>query len=70
MAAGTLTLRDAFVGRSSSARTLAAIVGGAGLIAANFGTAHSQPYPDKNITLIINTGVGGTGDIIPRVLGE
>jgi len=34
VAAGTLTLRDAFVGRSSSARTLAVIVGGAGLIAA------------------------------------
>jgi biotin transport system substrate-specific component len=34
VAASTLTLRDAFVGRSSSARTLAVIVGGAGLIAA------------------------------------
>jgi biotin transport system substrate-specific component len=34
VAAGTLTLRDAFVGRSSSARTLAVIIGGAGLIAA------------------------------------
>ena len=34
MAATTLTLRDAFVGRSSTARTLAVIVGGAGLIAA------------------------------------
>jgi biotin transport system substrate-specific component len=34
VAASTLTLRDAFVGRSSSVRTLAVIVGGAGLIAA------------------------------------
>jgi biotin transport system substrate-specific component len=34
VAASTLTLRDAFVGRSSSARTLAVIIGGAGLIAA------------------------------------
>lgn len=34
MAATTLTLRDAFVGRSSSARTVAVVVGGAGLIAA------------------------------------
>jgi biotin transport system substrate-specific component len=34
VAATTLTLRDAFVGRSSAARTLAVIIGGAGLIAA------------------------------------
>jgi biotin transport system substrate-specific component len=34
MAATTLTLRDAFVGRASAARTAAVIVGGAGLIAA------------------------------------
>jgi biotin transport system substrate-specific component len=34
VAVGTLTLRDALVGRSSSARTVAVVVGGAGLIAA------------------------------------
>jgi biotin transport system substrate-specific component len=34
VAASTLTLRDAFVGRSSSVRTFAVILGGAGLIAA------------------------------------
>jgi biotin transport system substrate-specific component len=34
VAATTLTLRDAFVGRSSAARTAAVVIGGAGLIAA------------------------------------
>jgi tripartite-type tricarboxylate transporter receptor subunit TctC len=52
---------------------VSAVAFAAGLVAASVGTigvAHSQSYPSRPITMVVPLGVGGSTDVIGRIMAE